>query len=104
MQVEVLLFARFKDLLDSDRLALTLDEGSTVGSMRRVLAERYPHVAGLLERSSVAVDDEIVDDARALRDGASIALLPPVSGGEADNAKTANFRSSGSAQHFPRSL
>jgi len=39
------------------------------------------HLAGLLERCAVAVDNEFADDALTLPLQAEIALLPPVSGG-----------------------
>ena len=58
-----------------------LPAGSTVGDLRRALAERFPALAGLLARSALAVDNEYADDALTLSHPAEAAVLPPVSGG-----------------------
>jgi molybdopterin converting factor subunit 1 len=75
----VLLFARAKDLIGADRIEI--DEVATVGELRQRLVQRYPKVAGLLEKSAFAVNDEFAGDATRIPAGAEVALLPPVSGG-----------------------
>jgi molybdopterin converting factor subunit 1 len=77
----VRLFARAKDIAGTESVAVDVPEGSSVGELRRRLAELYPALAGLLERSALAVDHEFVEDTRPLLRTAEIALLPPVSGG-----------------------
>jgi molybdopterin synthase catalytic subunit len=52
-----------------------------VGELRRALAAAHPPLGRILERSRIAVDEEFADDAAALRDGAEVAVVPPVSGG-----------------------
>lgn len=79
--IQVRLFARARDLAGADRVTLSLSEGATVGDLRRRLAESYPKLAGLLERSAFAVNDEFAEDRQPLPREAEIALLPPVSGG-----------------------
>jgi len=81
MHVRVRLFARARDLAGADAVALDLPPGATVGDLRRRLAAAYPALAGLLERSALAVQDEFADDPLALPPDAEVALLPPVSGG-----------------------
>jgi len=81
MQVRVNLFARFKDLAGKDHLVLSVPDGATVGSVRKSLMKSFASAAGLLERSALAIDNEIADDGAAICAGAEIALLPPVSGG-----------------------
>lgn len=79
--MNVLLFARAKDLIGADRIEVTLSESATVGDLRHNLMDRYPNVAGLVEKSAFAINDEIADDGAPIPAGAEVALLPPVSGG-----------------------
>ena len=81
MKIQVHLFARAKDLIGASLVQLELPEGATVGDLRRGLAERYPNLRSLLQRSALAVQDEFAQDTWRLPAEAEIALLPPVSGG-----------------------
>jgi molybdopterin converting factor subunit 1 len=81
MQCRVKLFARARDLAGADEIAVALPESATVADLRRALASGYPVLAGLLERSALAVDNEFANNAQPVRPGVEIALLPPVSGG-----------------------
>jgi molybdopterin converting factor subunit 1 len=79
--MNVLLFARAKDLIGADRVEITGPAPATVGELRRRLMRQYPHLAGLLEKSAFAVDDEFAEDQAPIPAAAEVALLPPVSGG-----------------------
>jgi molybdopterin converting factor subunit 1 len=79
--MNLLLFARARDLLGADRIVIDAPEPATVGELRRRLTQHYPTLAGLLEKSAIAVNDEIVADGVQIPHGAEVALLPPVSGG-----------------------
>jgi molybdopterin synthase catalytic subunit len=81
MRVRVRLFARARDLVGSEAVDLDLAAGATAGDLRRRLAEARPALAGLLERSALAVNNEFADDSLTLPLSAEVALLPPVSGG-----------------------
>ena len=81
MQCRVKLFARARDLARADEVSVALPDAATVADLRRALASAYPALAGLLERSALAVDNEFANDAQPVRPGAEVALLPPVSGG-----------------------
>ncbi len=81
MQARIRLFARVRELLQTDVVELDLPSGATVGDLRQGLAQEYPALRGLLARSALAVNDEFADDALTLPVAAEIALLPPVSGG-----------------------
>jgi molybdopterin converting factor small subunit len=81
MIVSVRLFARARDLAGADVLAVDLPEGATVGQLRLALAAQAPALAPLLQRSAVAINDELAEDAHTLPLEAAVALLPPVSGG-----------------------
>lgn len=84
MILHVRMFARARDLAGSDGLRVELPEGATVADLRRHLAVECPALAALLERSALAVENEFAADTLVLKADAEIALLPPVSGGEAD--------------------
>jgi molybdopterin converting factor subunit 1 len=79
--VKVRLFARAKDLAGTDLITVDVPEGATVADLRRRLAALHPALAGLLQRSALAVNDEFADEAMTLPPRAEVALLPPVSGG-----------------------
>jgi molybdopterin converting factor subunit 1 len=81
MIVHVRLFARLRDLAGAGALRVELPDGATVADLRRRLAADHPALAGLLQRSALAVDNDFADDSRVLSGDPEIAVLPPVSGG-----------------------
>jgi molybdopterin converting factor subunit 1 len=81
MRVRVQLFARARELAGAASVELELEAAAKVGDVRRRLASDYPALAGLLSKCAIAVDEEFADDQLSLRQGAVIAILPPVSGG-----------------------
>lgn len=83
MIIHVRLFARARDLAQTDQIDAQLAEGATVADLRRRLAADYPALAELLKRSAIAVDNDFADDSHVLPANAEVALLPPVSGGQA---------------------
>jgi molybdopterin synthase catalytic subunit len=78
--VVVLYFAGARDAAGTGRETLAAAP-RTVGDLRRTLAESRPALARVLARSRIAVDQEFADDDAPLRDGAEVAVVPPVSGG-----------------------
>ncbi len=77
----VRLFARARDLVGAPTVTVELPVGAKVGDLRRRLAQERPALAALLPRCALAVNDEFADDNDVLPAGASVAILPPVSGG-----------------------
>jgi molybdopterin synthase sulfur carrier subunit len=83
--VKILYFARLKETLglSSEEIAL-LPSTRTLGELRATLALRGGDWANALaETSSVraAVNQEMADAHRPLRDGDEVAFFPPVTGG-----------------------
>ena len=76
-----MLFAGLRDLVGQRELSFDLDDGATVEELKRRLADAYPAVGAALAAAAFAVDDEYVGAGAPLRDGARVALIPPVSGG-----------------------
>ncbi len=80
MPLEVLYFANARDAAGTDHEVLP-SAPATVAELRRALAEAHPSLARVLPRCRIAVDQEFVDDGAPLREGAEVAVIPPVSGG-----------------------
>jgi molybdopterin synthase catalytic subunit len=80
MPVTVLYFAAAREAAGAAREALE-PTPATVGDLRRRLLTLRPALGPVLARSRVAVDGEFSEDAAPLRDGAEVAIIPPVAGG-----------------------
>jgi len=78
--ITVRFFGPARDAAGTDRAALTLDDGATVGEAAAVLAEKYPQLGSSLgirlavNRAYVALD-------HVLAEADEVAVIPPVSGG-----------------------
>ena len=81
MKIRLLAFASAGDALGATEMDLELSDGSRVADLRARLDREHPRIAPLWPRLAVAVDGRIVSPEEPLRDGAEVALLPPVSGG-----------------------
>jgi molybdopterin synthase catalytic subunit/molybdopterin converting factor small subunit len=81
MKIRLLAFASAGDALGAGEMDLELPAGSRVMELRERLDRDFPRLAPLWPRLAVAVDGRVVSGDEPLRDGAEVALLPPVSGG-----------------------
>lgn len=81
IEVEVLSFARARELLGGRSAAIRLPAGSTVADCLDVLRERHAAIDRLLPILLVAVNEAYADRDQPLRQGDTVALIPPVSGG-----------------------
>ena len=81
MTVRVLLFAAAREAAGTGALDLDLPDGATVSDAWELLADAHPALAPVLRTSRAAVDEAFVPASTVLRDGAELAVLPPVSGG-----------------------
>jgi molybdopterin synthase catalytic subunit len=79
MTIEVKLFAMLRERAGADRVEVELPEGATVGDLLMRLADL---IGALPVRA--AVNREYTGDGQLLQRGDEVALIPPVSGGEAD--------------------
>ncbi len=80
MSVRVLYFAAAREAAGVPREDLP-GGLPTVGALRAELAARHPELGRLLSRCRIAVDEEIAGDGSPVRDGAEVAVIPPVAGG-----------------------
>lgn len=79
MNIRVLFFAQAREIAGQAEVSLDIPEGATVSSLARLLKEEYPGLANI--QMAFAVNHDYVDDARELRGGDEVAIIPPVSGG-----------------------
>jgi molybdopterin converting factor subunit 1 len=76
MPVTVLYFAAAREAAGTPREAVAAP--ATVGDLRATLSTAHPRLARILPRCRIAVDQTFADDATPVRDGAEIAIVPPV--------------------------
>lgn len=81
MDVKVRLFAWARERVGRPEVTVGLPEPATVSDLRGALARDFPELAPMVSSALIAVDAEYADDDRAIRAGADLAVIPPVSGG-----------------------
>jgi molybdopterin synthase catalytic subunit len=81
MKVDVLFFAAARERAGTERTSIDVADGATVADVWRRLADDRPALAALLRQCRAAVDESFAGPTAVLRDGAVVAVLPPVSGG-----------------------
>lgn len=81
MTLRVLLFAQLADSIGRRSIDIELPDGSTVADLLRALENERASIATLRGRIAVAVDECYATAETVLREGQTIALIPPVSGG-----------------------
>lgn len=77
MQVQVLVFGQLTDVTGS--ASFTVDDAMDTDALQQMLVGRYPALAQ--KNYLVAVNKRPVQANTQLTDGATVALLPPFSGG-----------------------
>jgi molybdopterin synthase catalytic subunit len=85
------MFGGLAERAGRDEEVVELPDEATALHALRAVGERHPESAGILERVSVAVNQEVVPAEHRLGPGDEVALLPPVSGGAAKRI-VAGFR------------
>jgi len=83
LRITALLFGQAREWAGSSSLELTLEAPATVESAFAVLKLRHPKLAEIERSLLFAVNEEYASPSNPLSDGDCLAVLPPVSGGEA---------------------
>jgi molybdopterin synthase catalytic subunit len=83
MQIRVLFFGRLKDLAGKTQDSLVLPDHATVADLLRHYEDRIPQLAALLPSIALSVNQEYAGPEIELKSNDEVALLPPVSGGQA---------------------
>jgi molybdopterin synthase catalytic subunit len=81
LNLTVLFFAQARDRAGVAERALELPAGARVADALAALRVAHPALEPLVPHLAVAVNGELSPPETPLRDGAELALLPPVSGG-----------------------
>jgi molybdopterin converting factor subunit 1 len=81
MGVTILLFASIAERAGTRRLELPLSPGDTVASVRDRLIAAHPQLGAFVPTLLYALNEEYVRESEPVPAGATLALIPPVSGG-----------------------
>jgi molybdopterin converting factor subunit 1 len=82
MQIVVLYFAALRELVTLSQERLTFGDASfSVAELARQLVARHPSLEGRLQSVRFAVNENFVQLDAMVRDGDTVALIPPVAGG-----------------------
>ena len=81
VDVTVLLFASIAERAGTRSVNLPYRAGDTVGDIRDRLVERYPVLAAAVPTLMYAVDEVYARPGDPVGPGATVAFIPPVSGG-----------------------
>mmetsp|Transcript_18533 Transcript_18533/g.45921 ORF Transcript_18533/g.45921 Transcript_18533/m.45921 type:complete len:90 (+) Transcript_18533:124-393(+) len=85
--IKVLFFASAREAAgDVSKASLELEEDANTQSLRQHLAKVYPNLAEMVldeENLTLALNEEYVTSGQVLplKDGDTVALIPPISGG-----------------------
>jgi molybdopterin converting factor subunit 1 len=79
--VKVLFFATLKDRAGTRQAEFDLPEGTTIGTLKSMLAVQFPGLKGTMEHCISAIDHSYHADDFVIPKSAEVAFFPPVSGG-----------------------
>ena len=77
----MLFFAKAAEVVGCSKTEINVEQGCTVETLLKQLAELYPKFMNLHSRFAVAIDTKLCSFDAQLHDGCTVAILPPVSGG-----------------------
>jgi molybdopterin synthase catalytic subunit len=81
IEVEVLFFARARELTGTSDLKLTLPPGATVRTAAQSLNEKFPALEDFLRCCRLALNEEFTTGDEPVPENSVLAVIPPVSGG-----------------------
>jgi molybdopterin synthase catalytic subunit len=87
MKIGVLFFGVLKDLLDRSRETVDLPEGARVQEVIVYYTRQVPRFEAMAPSLAISVNQEYSGLDRSLHEGDEVALLPPVSGGSAEDGE-----------------
>ena len=81
MKLTLLYFAHLAERTGTREEVREVPAGCTPAKLRELLRAAYPTLGEALSACRIAIDEEFSDDAAELKDGQTVAFIPPVSGG-----------------------
>ncbi len=76
--IRILLFAHLQEAIGESELSVELSDYS-VGQIKDWMEKQYPQLS--LQKMMTAVNEEFATDDMVVRDGDTLAFIPPISGG-----------------------
>ncbi len=80
MKIRILFFAEAKRAVGLEEADLDFN-GVNISDLKEVLKEQFPSINDILESSAFAVNKEYAGPITLLKDGDTVAVIPPVEGG-----------------------
>jgi molybdopterin converting factor subunit 1 len=80
VELKVLYFGVSRDQTNKDEEDLDVRENLTAGEFKKKLMDLYPKLEDI-QSFALAVNETYADDGLMLKEGDTIAIIPPVSGG-----------------------
>lgn len=81
MRVKILFFASARELTGETNIYLDLEEGTLSDTLPGKLQQLYPDLDIERDRMSIAINQVYIREPTVLKEGDTIAILPPISGG-----------------------
>lgn len=81
MKIELHLFAGIREQIGTDKMLMELPESATIATVRQQLSDDYPAIGPLLHHSRFAINHAYANEKSVIPIGATVACIPPVSGG-----------------------
>ena len=81
IKVRAEFYSRLKEIVDASVLVLSLPEKATVNDLVEQLQKRYPELRHFRKSILCGIGVEFVDRNHELKEGDTIAIMPPVQGG-----------------------
>ena len=78
----VLFFATLRENTGVKETTVEFPQGTNIAEIKKIVLEKYPALDPNIETIIVALNHEFAFDEDIVKDGAEIAMFPPVSGGE----------------------
>lgn len=91
ISLQVLFFGAAREIAGANEIDFTVDEGATVAQLKRQIFARYPDLERFGRSLLVAVNEQYADEKAALHPNDEVAVFPPVSGGNDDEANRTDF-------------
>lgn len=81
MELNVRLFALYRERAGRNRILVAVRDGATVADLTAEVRRQLPYLAPPEVKIVVAVNADYADEDIVLRSGDDVCLIPPVSGG-----------------------
>ena len=81
MQCQILLFAQLAQAIGKDRITIELLNGATVNDALSELSAKHEIIKSMRNSLAIAINEQYCNTNAEIKDGDTLALIPPVSGG-----------------------